>query len=292
MAEQPDGTASIGESTATGAALYGGAGAALGLFSGIVSYYGASQAARAETNAMREGLAAEYRQAGITDERTAPYRAAGERALWSMGDMMGVNENPYDAEIAKLQGNLSGDYTDTTLGQSSGIMEGTGPMRDLMNQAVKKNLYETMSGPDKERLESLIAKRDAFNNRQRYDYQNQPGYQFRLSEGMKALERSQAGRRLGGRATKEAQRYGQEYASGEFQNQFSRLGTIAGFGPQGISQSQADNPNVGGYYQGIGNAAAGKALAGNQAIQSGLSNYMTWDTYNKGSDTDDWMNYV
>ena len=51
-----------------------------------------------------------------------------------------------------------------------------------------------------------------------------PGYQFRLSEGLKALERSAAakGGLMSGSALKAAERYGQEYASGEYQNAFNR----------------------------------------------------------------------
>ena len=51
-----------------------------------------------------------------------------------------------------------------------------------------------------------------------------PGYQFRLSEGLKAMERGAAARGglQSGAALKAAQRYGQEYASGEYQNAFNR----------------------------------------------------------------------
>jgi len=51
-----------------------------------------------------------------------------------------------------------------------------------------------------------------------------PGYQFRLAEGQKALQAKQAqsGRLLGGAAVKQAQRYGQDYASGEFSNAYNR----------------------------------------------------------------------
>ena len=52
----------------------------------------------------------------------------------------------------------------------------------------------------------------------------EPGYQFRLSEGLKAMERGAAARGglQSGAALKAAQRYGQEYASGEYQNAFNR----------------------------------------------------------------------
>lgn len=55
-------------------------------------------------------------------------------------------------------------------------------------------------------------------------FQAEPGYGFRLSEGMKALERSAAakGGLLSGAQMKGIQRYGQDLASQEYQNAFNR----------------------------------------------------------------------
>lgn len=55
-------------------------------------------------------------------------------------------------------------------------------------------------------------------------FQQDPGYAFRMSEGMKALERSAAARGglLSGSALKGAQRFGQELGSQEYQNAFNR----------------------------------------------------------------------
>jgi len=56
------------------------------------------------------------------------------------------------------------------------------------------------------------------------DYQADPGYAFRLSEGQKALERSAAARAglQSGAALKAAARFGQDYGSQEYQNAFNR----------------------------------------------------------------------
>ena len=59
------------------------------------------------------------------------------------------------------------------------------------------------------------------------DYQADPGYAFRLKEGLKALD-AQAARRGGlisGAALKAANRYGQDYASNEYTNAFNRYQT-------------------------------------------------------------------
>lgn len=56
------------------------------------------------------------------------------------------------------------------------------------------------------------------------DFQADPGYAFRLSEGQKALERQAAARGglISGAALKAAQQYGQGLASQEYQNAFDR----------------------------------------------------------------------
>jgi hypothetical protein len=59
------------------------------------------------------------------------------------------------------------------------------------------------------------------------DFQEDPGYGFRMSEGMKALDRQAAARGglISGSALKGAQRFGQELGSQEYQNAFNRYQT-------------------------------------------------------------------
>ena len=59
------------------------------------------------------------------------------------------------------------------------------------------------------------------------DFQQDPGYAFRLSEGQKALERSAAARGglISGGALKAATGYGQQMGSQEYQNAFNRYQT-------------------------------------------------------------------
>jgi len=56
------------------------------------------------------------------------------------------------------------------------------------------------------------------------DYQADPGYSFRLAEGLKALQRTAAARGglLSGAILKGVTRYGQDSASQEYQNAFNR----------------------------------------------------------------------
>ena len=59
-----------------------------------------------------------------------------------------------------------------------------------------------------------------------------PGYQFRMKEGQRALDNSAAARggALSGNAIRAATRYGQDYGSNEYANILSRFGGLAGIG--------------------------------------------------------------
>jgi hypothetical protein len=98
------------------------------------------------------------------------------------------------------------------------------------------------------------------------DFQQDPGYAFRLSEGMKALDRTAAARggMLSGAALRGATRYGQEMGSQEYTNAFNRYQT-----------NRANQLNPLQSLMGSGQTAAGQvANAGqNYANQAG-QNYM------------------
>ena len=73
----------------------------------------------------------------------------------------------------------------------------------------------------------------------------EPGYAFRLGEGMKALERVQAarGNMLSGGALKAGQRYAQDLASQEYGNAYNRLANIAGLGQTATTQAGTAGQN-------------------------------------------------
>ncbi|MFZ2287609.1 MAG: hypothetical protein WAV93_11540 [Bacteroidales bacterium] len=122
------------------------------------------------------------------------------------------------------------------------------------------------------------------------DYQADPGYAFRLKEGMKALESTAAARGglLSGNAMRGAVGYGQEMGSQEYQNaynryqtnqgnQYNRLASMAGLG-------QTANTALGQAGQQYANQAGGNIMstgvnAGNAALAAGNANassYQGW----------------
>lgn len=102
-----------------------------------------------------------------------------------------------------------------------------------------------------------------------YDWQTSPAYEFRLNEGLRALNRGagRMGQRLSGNRLLGLQEYGQQSAAQEFGAQFARVGTLAGFGPAAANVTSqaglATSGNISNLLAGAGAArGAGAAQAG------------------------------
>jgi hypothetical protein len=118
------------------------------------------------------------------------------------------------------------------------------------------------------------------------DYQEDPGYQFRLREGLKALDRKAAmrGGSLGGNALRAGQEYAQDMASQEYQNAFNRyqinrsnqlqpLQSLLGAGQTSANILTGATDKA---YGAMGDARASGYLGVGNAINqgiSGLTNY-------------------
>jgi len=134
------------------------------------------------------------------------------------------------------------------------------------------------------------------------DFQQDPGYQFRLDQGNKAITNSAAARGglLSGAAVKAASQYNQDMGSQEYQNafnrfntnqtnQYNRLASLAGVGQVAANQNSSNamqTGNIIGQNQiGAGNARAsgyigqGNAITG--AIGQGLNMYQQNQMLNK-----------
>jgi len=109
-----------------------------------------------------------------------------------------------------------------------------------------------------------------------YDWQTDPGYQFRLSERRGALEKSAAARgglNSGGMA-RELTRFNSDYASQEYGNIFNRLSVLGGYGPGAANSASSAAIATGGYganaiMGGADTVASGYVAQGN-AIQNSL----------------------
>jgi hypothetical protein len=120
-------------------------------------------------------------------------------------------------------------------------------------------------------------------------FQADPGYQFRMSEGMKALERSAAARGIlqSGGTLKDITRFGQDAASQEYQNAFQRylserqqklqpLEYRIGLG-QAAASGQAANvgstaQNVGNLTTSLGDIRSAGIMGRSNAVTNTMSN--------------------
>jgi hypothetical protein len=105
------------------------------------------------------------------------------------------------------------------------------------------------------------------------DYQADPGYGFRLSEGQKALDRQAAARGglISGGALKAAQRFGQEMGSQEYQNAYNRAFT--GYGTDVARENQLYNRQAG--LAGIGQTSTNLVNQAGQNYATSAGNLMT-----------------
>lgn len=146
------------------------------------------------------------------------------------------------------------------------------------------------------------------------DFQQDPGYQFRMDQGMKALQASAAARGglLSGNTLQGITNYGQDYASNEYQNaynrfnnnqssRFNRLASLAGVGQTAnaavgaAGQNMANN--VGNIMTGAANAAGAAGIAQGNIWGGALSNignsgmqYAMMNKYMNQPKTDQWTN--
>jgi hypothetical protein len=132
-------------------------------------------------------------------------------------------------------------------------------------------------------------------------FQADPGYAFRMSEGMKGIERSAAARGglLSGATLKGIQRYGQDLGSQEYTNAFNRyqternarlnpLQSLAGIGQTSTNQLVAGGQN---YANAAGEAigAAGQARASGymgsaNSLSGALGQYMNYNQQQQQND--------
>jgi hypothetical protein len=128
-------------------------------------------------------------------------------------------------------------------------------------------------------------------------FQQDPGYAFRLSEGQKALDRSAAARGglISGGALKAAQRYGQDMGSQEYTNAFNRyqlernaqlnpLQSLAGVGQTTATQlgqfGATNAANIGNLMTGGAAAQAAGQVGMANALTGGLGTYLNYTSNN------------
>lgn len=240
------------------AAIWGAAIGAVGsIAGGLLSNKGAKKAAKLQKKALKYQIFSD--QQARND--LAPYRQAGYGALNALNRAMGLSQVgvPQDQPLT-VQQIYKGQYG--SMGAPAGGYSITPEIQESLRAAgydipakysYSGNTYTEAGQPVDDRYGGFYAS---------------PGYQFRMDEGISALDKSAAarGRLRSGAQNKALTRYGQGLASEEFSNYTNNLARIAGLGSGATSQSA----NI--TTQGAGNVA--NALAGIGATRQ--SGYESW----------------
>lgn len=178
-----------------------------------------------------------------------------------------------------------------TSAQSASSMQGI-VYQDYVNRQNRKDLAPWREA-GKNALATLVEKIASGPG----DYTKSPGYDFRLKEGQRTIENSAAARGsvLSGATLKGLTKYGQEYASNDYDNFLRRyyeslnpLQSMAGLGQSSSAQTAALGASTGNsianQFANIGNAQAAGAInsansiAGgiNSGVNNALAGYNAW----------------
>ena len=271
--------------------------------SGMMNKSAAGDAAQAQVDAANASSATQRYMYDQSRADRAPWLQTGTAGLNRLAYLMGIDQStPYKGMTeAEIRNELAPKFTQTggstlaydPLGGISGITNAPSVIDEqglaqaiqqrMAQQLQEKTAYDAQqvqmrSSPD---FGSLT--REFTND----DFVKDPGYQFRLDEGLKALQHSAAARGglLSGNALKGISRYGQDYASNEFGNAFNRFNTnqtnkfnrfasLAGIG-QTSANLNANNAmqlgeQIGNNQIGAGNARASGYIGGSNALTGAI----------------------
>lgn len=251
----------------------------------LISGSMASRAADRSADAARDAAQVQLQMHETQREDLAPWRAAGQEALLAQSDLLGLGYR--DQYLADLDRQIAA-FSDGAPASSPATLSTpvTKPFNLLdpfgFDSAPADNntaSVQAASGSSAE-LARLKALRDAASTP--YDFRATPGYDFRLSEGQKALEQSAAarGQLLSGQQVKAGLQYGQNMAESEYGNVYNRLAGLSGTGQTAtqslIPAGTTTAANVGTAYQNAGIARASGYAGVNNALQQGISNSLYW----------------
>ena len=260
------------------------------LIGGMMGSDAAEDAAAAQSAATDRAIDEQRRQFDLSRGDLAPYRQLGSAATQRIGQLLGLGGamNPaktleqYVSELRTsgrynipgqrieqgtpfdVEGGHMYRFADGSQGQDASRVVGQNTIDEAGLRAEAQRLFAAQpaagTGPTPESIMAM-----------------DPGYQFRLGEGMKGLDRQvgSMGLRNSGAALKAMQRYGQDYASGEFGNVFNRLSGAAGTGQAattaGAGLGAQNAQTIGGMMTGLGNARGAAAIGGANAMGGALN---------------------
>lgn len=219
--------------------------------SALISSGGAKKASQAQSQATQEATAEARRQYDLSRKDLAPYRMAGDDAVARVGQLLGLGSSSTYGGRAPEELNAMLTSLETQKAQNRDQFGNTDPVFDKEIASVRAAMTGGSTPSDVMAMD--------------------PGYQFRLDEGLKSGRNIAGARGMlnSGATAKALTRYGQDYASGEFNNIYNRLAGVAGLGQNatntGVQAGQNYAGNVGNMITGLGNARGASAIGQSNA---------------------------
>lgn len=243
------------------------AGAIVGgnLIGGMIGSKSSKDAAKAQENAAARAATLQQQQLAQARAEQRPFTQAGTEGIYELSSLLGLApEGPAPTQE---------QFTRTVYGRKGRSYE----VPDVPGYQAALTAYNRgQAGRSEPGFGSLM--RDFTLD----DFEKEPGYDFRLSEGEKGVNRAMSARGAfdSGAALKALTRFNQDYASGEYGNaynryrlnrgdQFNRLASITGIGQTAVNQLGVQGANTANQmsdiFQGAGNARGAAAIAGGNA---------------------------
>lgn len=260
--------------------------------SALLGAYSSSQASKAQKAGLDAAAQAQMMNFERGIELQRPYRDIGTQGLNQLAYLLGIGSPNAMAEeeaYKRLYDKYNEDHIrryGVSIDRSTDQAQAMTWM-DQMRQQARQEAAASPQGTTDAGFGSLMRDFSAS------DFEQDPGYAFRLSEGMKALDRSAAARGglQSGAALKAAARYGQDMASQEYQNAFNRyqvnrqnklqpLMYLTGVGQTASGGQAAAAGQLGqglaGTYGAMGDVNAAGQMGAANAIAGGLGQYLNY----------------
>lgn len=287
----------------------------------VLGYLGSQKAAGAQSAAAGGAIGEQRRQFDLNRSDLAPYRSAGQSALNALLIRLGLS--PSSGPGSSGSAPTREQFTTTAAGTPNNL--GPGANVNYMGQN-----RTTAGGYITQPLTGKIAPQTSTFDQAGYDkamqdYQTQgqassdpnfgsllkpftgadlatePGYQFGLTEGEKAINNLAAtrGNYFSGGAAKDLAKYTQDYAGTKFNEGFNRdqatksltNNLLSGVSNQGLGATNAGVQAGGVSTNAIsdlmtqgGNAQAAGYVGGANAINQGVGNYINWNNQSRTLD--------
>lgn len=261
----------------------------IGLGSALIGGISANSAAKKQQQAAADANALQLQMFDQNRADAEPWRKAGEAGLEQLLRGLGVSTLRSDSDIVsesrrRAEEELRPEFA---VNPRTGAMINPG-IFDEQVSARSKLIADQLRGEQGNNQPGAAGFGDLVRSFGAQDFQQEPGYQFRLNQGEEALNRNALarGRYNSGSTLKALQGFNSDLASQEYGNAFNRfrsqqgdkynrLAALSGVGQATTQQVNADRSASGnamaGNVIGAGNAAAAGRVGVGNAVGQGIS---------------------